>query len=181
MTAIINPKEILEKGIVYPVAGYSDIVTSGNENQVQQVGIDLRLAKAYRVAGSAILSLNKEDNVRPQLFDMQMFALGNDDYYMFEAGKQYAIDFMENVEVPPDMAAMVVHRSTINRTIGTIVSGIYDPGFKSEGGCGAIFRPNTNVQAQVGFRMAQIVFYSASAASMYDGQYQGKKTNEEAK
>jgi deoxycytidine triphosphate deaminase len=95
-------------------------------------------------------------------------------YYQFEAGKQYALDFMEDVTVPDNMAAFIVHRSTINRTIGTITTGVYDPGFRSDAGCGAIFRPLSNVQIQVGYRMAQIIFYTASAASQYDGQYQAR-------
>lgn len=171
-TALVNPAEILNKGIVQAAPGYPPIQTVGSENQLQQVGIDVRLAKAYKVVGSGVLSLDKESNVKPQLVELQAY----NGYYQFESGKQYALDFMENVTVPENMAAFVVHRSTINRTIGTITTGVYDPGFRSEEGCGAIFRPLTNVQIQVGYRMAQIIFYTASAASQYDGQYQaGKK------
>jgi len=168
---IVSPAEILEKKIVYPIEEGSPIIVDGEHNQLQQVGIDLRLNKAFKVFGKANLTLDSETTIKPSLIEMQK----NDNCYFFEANKQYSIDFMEDVEVPEDMAAVVVHRSTINRTIGTVVSGVYDPGFRSKGGCGAIFRPSVDVRIEVGYRMAQIVFFSAESASLYNGQYQAKE------
>ena len=168
-TGIISPAQILEKGIVRAADGYPEIVVEGVHNQLQQVGIDLRLAKVYRVAGRGALRLEKRDTVVPELLPM----VAHDGIFGFDPDYQYALDFMEDVAVPEDMAALVIHRSTINRTLGTVLSGMYDPGFRSVGGCGAIFRPSSYVTIEVGYRMAQIVFFSAESASLYNGQYQG--------
>lgn len=165
MTAIINPATILDEGVVYTAEGVSEI---DRATQLQQVGVDLRLAKAFRVVGNAELTLNKASIKKPDIIPMQLI----NNRYFFEAGKLYSIDFMEDVNVPANMAGIVKHRSTINRTIGTIESGWYDAGFKSAGGCGAVFRPNTDVTIEVGFRCAQLVFYSAESSNLYDGQYQ---------
>ena len=166
--AIISPKEILEKNIVYVSSGPSIVVDDNNpENQIQQVGIDLRLIKAYKIAGPAEFYVSKK-TIKPELVELPI----NDNCYLFKAGEQYAIDFIEDVIIPSDMAALIINRSTVNRFSGTITSGVFDPGFRSKGGCGAIFRPTYTTKIEVGFRMAQIVFYSASSASLYAGQYQ---------
>lgn len=164
-SAIVNPAFVLKQGVVYTA---EDVQEINQEEQLQQVGIDLRLAKAFRVVGNATLSVDKNRTKKPELIEMQQTA----GYYLFKAGELYSIDFLEDVKVPEDMAAIVKHRSTINRTIGTIESGWYDPGFESSGGCGAVFRPNTDVRIEVGFRCAQIVFYTATSANLYNGQYQ---------
>lgn len=164
-SALANPASVLERGIVYTAETVPEI---NREEQLQQVGIDLRLAKAYRVVGRATLSLDKSKTVKPDLVELQ----ATDGKYLFKAGQLYSIDFMEDVKVPEDLAGIVKHRSTINRTIGTIESGIYDPGFESSGGCGAVFRPNTDVTIDIGFRCAQILFFTATSANLYNGQYQ---------
>lgn len=169
MTAIINPAEILEKGIVYTAKGVREI---NKDEQLQQVGIDLRLARASKVTGTATLALNKKHTVKPAFMDLRP----TNGFYMFKAGELYSLDFLEDVNVPENMAGMITHRSTVNRTIGTINSGIYDAGFRSSGGCGAVFRPNTDVKIEIGFRLAQILFYTATSANLYDGQYQDNKS-----
>lgn len=166
MTAIINPALVLDEGVVFTA---EDIPEIDREEQLQQVGVDLRLAKASRVVGSAHLTLDKSQTKKPDIIPLQV----NNNSYLFKAGQLYSIDFMEDVNVPDNMAGIVKHRSTINRTIGTIESGVYDPGFRSAGGCGAVFRPNCDVVIEIGFRCAQIMFFSATSANLYDGQYQG--------
>lgn len=171
MKAIVNPLEVLEKKVVYST---NPIQTAGDENQIQQVGIDLRLAKAYRIVGPAEFYVSKSirgKSIKPDLLEMSP----DGGCFMFKAGKQYALDFFEDVDVPENMAGLVTHRSTFNRFSGSIMSGWYDPGFKSQGGCGAIFRPVLDTKVEIGFRMAQVVFYSAESASLYSGQYQNSK------
>ena len=165
----INPKLILEKKILFPAPGQPEIV---EKEQCQPNGIDLRLAKAEKVVGSYEMYLDKKKDHRPSFIEMQVI----DNCYLFEAGKQYSLTFMEDVKVPSGMCAMVIHRSSLNRFAGLIFSGLYDAGFESEGGCGAMFRPMSNTKIEVGTRVAQIVFEQAEEASLYDGQYQaGKK------
>lgn len=166
--AIISPLEILEKKIVYVEDG--ELITSGDENQIQQCGIDLRLAKAYRIAGAVEFFTTKK-SIKPNLLEMPI----TDNCYLFKAGQQYSLDFLEDITVPEDMAALIINRSTINRFSGTVSSGLYDPGFRSKGGCGAVYRPTIDTKIELGFRMAQVVFYSAKSASLYNGQYQDSK------
>ena len=161
----INPRLILEQGIIYVAEGMPPISI---EEQCQQNGVDLRLFKAQRFVGSAELYVDKKRNRSPQLVEMDV----NNNCYQFKAGEQYSVTFMEDVKVPSGMCSLVIHRSTINRGIGTLFSGIFDSGFESLNGCGATFRPIVDVKIEVGTRLAQITFDAAEEASLYNGTYQ---------
>jgi len=163
----INPKYILEQKIVFSASGQPAIDV---ENQLQQNGIDLRLAKAEKVVGIHEMYIDKKKDHRPDFIEMQVV----NNCYVFEPGFQYALTFMEDVKVPSGMCAMVIHRSSLNRFSGSIFSGLYDAGFNSDGGCGALFRPVIRTKIEIGTRVAQIVFDKAEEASLYNGQYQAK-------
>jgi deoxycytidine triphosphate deaminase len=164
MKAIVNPKHILEQNVVY-----SKDMSINESEQLQQSGIDLRLKKAYRITGAAEFRLTT--SVKPSAIELQLV----DNCYLFKAGEQYSLDFVEDVSVPEDMAALIINRSSINRNVGFCTSGLFDPGYRSQGGCGAMFRPTIDVKIEKGFRMAQIVFFRSEAASLYNGQYQDSK------
>jgi deoxycytidine triphosphate deaminase len=172
MKSIISPKEILERKIVYTAPQVLEINV---EQQMQQVGIDLRLAKASWISGLAEFT-NNTTTLKPSSFEMQIV----DNCYFFKAGMQYSLDFFEDISVPEDMAALIINRSSINRYSGVITSGVYDPGFRSKGGCGAMFRPTLDTKIEIGFRVAQVMFFAAESASLYAGQYQDSKEKDKA-
>lgn len=166
----INPKKIIEAGYVKPTPGAPPLCLEGDNCQLQQSGIDLRLARAEKVVGTAELYNDKSKDVRPTYTEMQIV----ENCFLFQPGEQYSLTFMEDVEIPGDMCASIIHRSTINRGIGTIFSALFDGGFKSKGGCGATFRPLVSTKIEIGTRLAQIIFEDADTASLYNGQYQAK-------
>jgi len=167
---LISPKKVLENNWVFAndAKGKSTIVLDGPNNQLQPNGIDLRLAKAYKIVGAVDFNIDKNRTVKPNLIEMQQ----TNGAYLFQPGNLYSIDFVEDVVVPDNVAAHIIHRSTINRFSSTVISGLFDSGFTSKNGCGAMLRPDLTTKIQVGFRLAQIVFYEASSAHQYDGQYQ---------
>jgi deoxycytidine triphosphate deaminase len=162
----VNPQLLLEKQIVKAATGCPALTS----DQLQQNGIDLRLAKAERIVGNLALYANGTTH-KPDLVDMQT----TNNTYLFRAGEQYSLTFMEDVEIPSGMGALIIHRSTINRFAGTILSGHMDSGYNSKGGCGATFRPSSDTTIEIGARVAQIIFDEAEAASLYNGQYQDSK------
>jgi len=166
---IINPKKIIEDKIITFDPDYPMI-----PEQIQQVGIDLRIDKASYILGKAVLTDDKDERIMPEYREME---LGDNDYYHFIAGRAYAIDMMEYVRVPANMMALITHRSTLNRSGIILLGSIYDAGFK--GTIGATMRCMNDVAIKKGTRVAQIVFYEAAAASTYKGKYQGQKSHKE--
>lgn len=154
---IKNPKEIVEKKIVENLEG-------GNL-EVQQNGIDLTIESIEEVQGGI---LGRDERA---IKGYQDIPISKDEWWDLVPGV-YSIMFQQKVEVPENMCAQIVQRSTLNRMGGFILSGVYDSGFKNQ--IGAILRVNSFIKIQKGARVAQIVFQEADPASLYEGVYQGK-------
>ena len=54
-----------------------------------------------------------------------------------------------------------------------IIAGVYDSGFNNT--IGAVLRVDTTIVLEKGVRVAQIMFFEAESASLYDGVYQEGK------
>jgi deoxycytidine triphosphate deaminase len=155
---ISNPQHIADLDIVRNL--------EGGAYEVQQNGIDLTLESLAEITGGISLINEKE------IFKNKEVLLDEDNCYTLEANKAYAVEFQQEVSVPGSLCASVVQRSTLNRMGTFIISGLYDSGFKNR--IGAVLRASAPIKIQKGSRVAQIIFQDASAASLYDGSYQGK-------
>ena len=155
---IINPKEIVEKGIVENVGE--------GKFEVQQNGIDLTIESLSIVNGG---TLGRDERVIRDYTPLEPTENG---YWILGSDRCYSIMFEQKVSVPDNMCASIVQRSTLNRMGGFILSGLYDSGFSNV--IGAILRTSAPIRIQKGARVAQIVFQEASPASLYKGIYNAK-------
>ena len=87
-----------------------------------------------------------------------------------EKGIPYALVSVESVEIPENVAAMVIMRSTLNRIGVPIHSGLYDSGFR--GKIQPTLYPFNSFDIELGSRFAQVIFFQANSATLYRGQYQ---------
>ena len=170
--AIVNPKHILDIGAVRPYEGRPVIITDPKDGEcaLQQNGIDLRLDEVQVAEGFTSFHLNKVGDNKCSYFPV---VPSYDGMFHLEPFKQYAFDFMEEIEVPVGMAAYLFIRSSMNRYSGIFTVGLYDSGFR--GRLGGIFRPFIETYIQGGCRVAQIVFFHADSFRPYEGQYQDQK------
>lgn len=75
------------------------------------------------------------------------------------------------VEIPENVAAMLIVRSTFNRNGLYITSGLYDQGFKNNVGM-TLHNRSGNATIVKGTRIAQIIFIeSQSSGHLYSGGY----------
>lgn len=78
----------------------------------------------------------------------------------------------EIVNVPADMFALVVCRSTFNRQGVRVAGCVFDPSYRGKIHL-SIYNLSGNVfKIEKGTRIAQMLFYKADAASQYNGSYQ---------
>jgi len=171
-SAIINPHIILEMGAVKPLEGRSPIITDPKDGEcaLQQNGIDLRLDEVQVADGATTFTLYKKQDIRCKYYNLEPDA---DNIFRLYPTKQYALDFMEWIEVPKGMAAYLFVRSSLNRYSGMFLTGLYDAGFK--GRIGGIFRPYISTFIERGCRVAQVVFFTADSHRIYEGQYQDQR------
>jgi deoxycytidine triphosphate deaminase len=170
--AIVNPKYILDIGAVRPYEGRPVIITDPKDGEcaLQQNGIDLRLDEVQIADGFTSFHLNKVGDNKCSYWSVMPLC---DEMFHLEVGKQYAFDFMEEIEVPTGMAAYLFIRSSMNRYSGIFTVGLYDSGFR--GRLGGIFRPFIDTYIQKGCRAAQVVFFTSDSNGAYAGQYQDQK------
>lgn len=87
----------------------------------------------------------------------------------------------EEIKLPKNMFALLIHRSSFNRK-GIIITGsVYDPGYKGVIGCTIYNLSGEVIQIPANKRICQIVCYHAEAASEYDGQWQNEHLEEDKK
>ena len=167
---VLNPRKAFEEGLVKGIEGFPAF---DPEKQIQQAGIDIRVAKIFTVHTN-IVSISETEKPK---FDQIYRELYPDARGMIrlEPGKAYSVDSMEYVKIPHDMSALVVHRSTFNR-IGVLITGAnYDPGF--EGNIGVTMYVHNLIEIAIGTRIAQILFIKTDAANNYHGTYQKQKSH----
>jgi deoxycytidine triphosphate deaminase len=164
---IINPKEILQKKIItYP----SNI---NIEEHIQQNGIDIDCIKVFTTgSASNVLFIRKDKTIKPTVYEKVSSMLNGIEVFKLETGKAYTFESSFEINIPEGMCAEIVGRSSLNRFGVFVRSSWYDTGFK--GTIGATFYCFNDVIIEKGARVAQIVFRTAEAASMYKGQWQAK-------
>lgn len=180
---IINPKKAVENGWINNV----------DSRNIQQNGIDLRIrdievnSQTPIYPGDIIIpSLKKRIQTQPlTLTESEVWKSLNTPY---DCGwiinpAQYTervlfIESFEYVEIPKDVGAVIITRSTMNRCGAIAISAFYDSGF-----CGPVrytLYPHVMTPIALGKgdpSPAQIIFMDAESASLYNGVYKDKKDN----
>lgn len=172
--AVINPKSIVDNGI---------LTNLGSESQIQQVGVDLRINKVFQVIGEATIS--KTNRVLPAYREILPTKLLTErknetpivmeECWRLQPG-YYLWEGFEQIKLPENTMALLIHRSTLMRSGINIVSAIWDPGFS--GPTGSNLNVLMPIKLERGACVAQIYFLNADAYSKYEGIYKDKTAEE---
>ncbi len=144
------------------------LLANCNIENVQSAGVDLKIEKLYEVNGSAYLG-TKERKL-PGLKEK------NGIHFKLAPGTYYLCLTTESVNMPEDLIAFILPRSTLFRCGVSLRTAVVDPGYK-----GALTIDIKN-EGPLEFklkriaRIAQIVFSEVKGnAEEYNGKYQGGK------
>ena len=170
---IISPETAIEGGWIRGIAN--------QELQVQPNAIDFTLDQAYSVkSGPFIMAINTIDGkeekcmrggdqlvVQSHPFNSK-FADGANTWIIKGHGM---IDCLSNmyVEVPDDVAVMLIPRSSIARNGIILTCGLYDTGFKGHLGFMLHNRHDEAAYIGPGVRVGQCMFISADSVGQYAG------------
>jgi len=80
----------------------------------------------------------------------------------------------EEVNLPSNIFAIFIHRSSYNRKGILITGSIYDPGYKGRVGCTIYNLSGEEINIPKDERIGQMVFFEADPASEYNGQWQNE-------
>jgi deoxycytidine triphosphate deaminase len=169
----MSPKKMVE--LKYVTARFLEYPLDLRENgkgQIQQVGFDVRVHSISKILGTGYLMVNEK-----RLPSYAPLMTNQDNAFVLQPGA-YAVECMEDTEIPPDHEGRVLHRSTVNRCGCTFTGSVYDPGYKGVI-AGTLYVHNPFV-IQFGARIGQFEITPKEQASLYDGDYQNQASHSKA-
>jgi deoxycytidine triphosphate deaminase len=135
---------------------------------IQGAGYDLKIEKLFLIDGPAFL--DTEERKLPELQEMA------GPTFKLEPGRYYLCLTRESVNMPEDLIAFILPRSTLFRCGVSLRTAVVDPGYRGALTIGIKNESLGEFKLKQGARIAQIVFSEVSgAAAKYSGKYQGGK------
>jgi len=137
---------------------------------LESAGYDLRVDGFFRTEGNAHLGKTKADRKLPEIKEVES------DIITLQPGDYILISTLESVNMPLDIAAFVLNRSSVFRSGCTTVNALVDPGYKGTLTFGLKNISDHDFSIEKGARVSQIVFMKLDGETLgYAGRYQGGK------
>ncbi|MDD5112240.1 MAG: dCTP deaminase [Candidatus Altiarchaeota archaeon] len=143
------------------IEGYSD-------SCLESAGYDLRVGRAYHIMSDSFVGESERKTPEVKEINSQKITLKPNEYMLIETH--------EKVNMPSDIMARILPRSTIFRCGCTLVTAVVDPGYHGTLTMGLKNLSDREFTIEKMARIAQIVFEEVKDASKkYEGKYQGGK------
>jgi deoxycytidine triphosphate deaminase len=166
--SLLNPKMVVEQNWVRNLT---------NEACVQMNGVELTADEVFLLEDTGWV-LSEGGKKHRRLTKVEPIAKLEDGTLAWELlpGRSYDIQSKVYVAIPEDVAMTIHIRSTLNRAGVRVSAGVYDSGFENYAGC-VLTNSDTPGLLGVGTRIAQMLFWDASANGKYSGSYQGSEAS----
>lgn len=142
------------------------------DNQIQQVGLDVRIDKVMSIHGTA--TLTRTEKKLPAYHEI---SLNPDNCWLLQPGA-YAVECIEQCNIPKGYEGRLIHRSTFNRSACFITGSVYDPGYRGVI-AGTMYVHNPLVVERF-TRIGQFQMRTAEDGDLYDGDYQDQISHAKA-
>lgn len=185
---IISPNEAINLGLItFPELMPDDF----RQKCVQQNGIDITLDMLHSLSCDHLGILSEKERVFKPLTKVDPCCWDNvhEKHYKIEHNVVYDWSSLFSLDIPENVCAILIVRSSLNRIGGTVNAGNYDSGYRGLIG-GSLTSRAGDILIAPATRIAQIMFYQTDSASLYNGAYQqndgisywgGKAVNNEQK
>lgn len=133
---------------------------------VQGAGVDLEIEKLFEIASGA--SLGREKRELPELREVK------NKLFHIAPRKYYLCTTKEKVNMPSDLIAFILPRSTLFRSGVSLRTAVVDPGYVGVLTLGIKNETEREFTLEKNSRIAQIVFSKVyGKVDNYSGKYQG--------
>jgi len=142
-------------------------------------GFDLRLGELFELEGEGFLGVVNRDT--PDLKKVAEYR-GDDPEELFdiEPGKYYLVTTIESVNLPEDLIAFIVSRTTLFRSGIALFNGAVSPGYQGKLTFAICNLGKQKIKIALGARMVHITFHQvAGSSNAYRGQWQGGRVTTE--
>jgi len=142
-------------------------------------GFDLRLGELFELEGEGFLGIENRDT--PNLKKVAEYKSDDpEESFEIAPGKYYLVTTIESVNLPPDIIAFIVSRTTLFRSGIALFNGAVSPGYQGKLTFAICNLGNQKIRIALGARVVHITFHEVSGNSnLYRGQWQGGRVTTE--
>jgi len=168
---ILGPKKLLQ------LVKTKKLVENLSERELtnpEGAGFDLRLGEVYKISGKAFLG-----ETHRQTPDITLFKqYGKDKSVKVKPGDFFLVKTMEKINLPVNLSAVILPRTTTFRSGLFLRTGPIQPGYSGELTFGLKNEGPIVVEIEMGARFAHVLFHEIKGTgSAYRGQWQGGRVS----
>ena len=147
------------------------LVENVDENNIQPSGVDLRVKVVYRLKNGGYLGVKDRRTPDIEVVDKEVgrkVVLNPNEFVLVET--------MEKVNMPNDLSAIILPRSSLFRCGASLHTAVVDPGYIGTLTFGMKNLSEFPFEIEIGSKIGQIVFEEVKGnTKLYNGKYQGGK------
>ena len=150
-------------------------------------GFDLRLGEAYTISGHAFLgvthretpTISLKSQVESQKPEGRSKTKEKNKSLIIKPGEFYLVTTMETVNIPLNLCATFIPRTTTFRSGLFLRTGVAQPGYQGKLTFGLKNEGPITVEIEMGARFVFVQFHEVVGATQYKGQWQGGRVTTE--
>ncbi len=147
------------------------LIENIDEKNIQPSGVDLRVKCVYRLKNGGYLGV--ENRKTP---DVELVIRENGKKIILKPNEFVLVETLEKVNMPNNISAIVLPRSSLFRCGVSLHTAVVDPGFQGTLTFGMKNLSDFPFEIEIGSKIGQIVFEEVKGnLKLYDGKYQGGK------
>jgi len=144
------------------------LIENFKQANIQPAGVDLRIKCIYKLKSKASLGKRRKMPKVEKICEKGKFVLKPNEFVLVET--------MEKVNLPQNLAGIILPRSSLSRCGIALLTSFVDPGFKGTLTIGMKNLSEFPFEIEVGTSFAQLIFQEVKGCSKgYEGRYQGGK------
>ncbi|MFH1833350.1 MAG: 2'-deoxycytidine 5'-triphosphate deaminase [Candidatus Levyibacteriota bacterium] len=174
---ILGPKKLLQ------LVKTKKLVEGLSERELtnpEGAGFDLRLSEIYKISGSAFLGETHRKTADIEL--VAKYVQNKRSSFKIKPGEFYLIKTIEKINLPVELSAVIIPRTTTFRSGLFIRTGPIQPGYQGELTFGLKNEGPISVTIEMGARIVHVLFNEIKGGgSKYRGQWQGGRVTAKRK
>ncbi len=147
------------------------LIENVDKNNVQPSGVDLRVKTVYRLKNGGYLGVKNR-----QTPNVDVVSGREGEKIIIKPNEFVLVETMEKVNMPNDLLALILPRSSLFRCGVSLHTAVVDPGFIGTLTFGMKNLSEHPFEIEIGSKIGQIVFEEVKGnTKLYNGKYQGGK------
>jgi deoxycytidine triphosphate deaminase len=166
---ILSPKKLLT------LVKKQKLVEDLSERELtnpEGAGFDLRLGEVFKISGKAFLGETHRQT--PDIESVMVYDPKKTKSIKIKPGDFFLVKTIEKINLPIDLSAVILPRTTTFRSGLYLRTGPIQPGYSGELTFGLKNEGPITVEIEMGARFAHVIFHEIKGeGSKYRGQWQG--------